>query len=114
MAVFAPMPSASMSTATPVKPGFFRNWRKANLRSFIFAVDDLRLRRGQNTKNQTPSSREHPSTKSQMTLRTRRIEAWDLEFLWCLEFGVWCFHSSTDEVRPTHWFRVIFRLARTP
>src|SRR5439155_5075718 len=31
----APMPSASVSTATAVKPGFFSNWRKANLRSFI-------------------------------------------------------------------------------
>src|SRR5881397_311298 len=35
IAVFAPMPSASVSTATTVKPGFFSNWRKANLRSFI-------------------------------------------------------------------------------
>src|SRR6266576_569377 len=35
MAVFAPMPSASVSTATAVKPGFFSSWRKANLRSFI-------------------------------------------------------------------------------
>src|SRR5438477_10831098 len=29
------MPSAGMGTATAVKPGFFSNWRKANLRSFI-------------------------------------------------------------------------------
>src|SRR5213596_1075498 len=35
MPAFAPMPSASVSTATVVKPGFFNNWRKANLRSFI-------------------------------------------------------------------------------
>src|SRR4030095_3630933 len=35
MAVFAPMPSASVSTATAVNPGVFSNWRKANLRSFI-------------------------------------------------------------------------------
>src|SRR5439155_12975942 len=35
IAVFAPMPSASVSTATAVKPGFLSNWRKANLRSFI-------------------------------------------------------------------------------
>src|SRR5437899_2519010 len=35
IAVFAPMPSASMSTATTVKPGFFNNCRTANLRSFI-------------------------------------------------------------------------------
>src|SRR5256884_2751460 len=35
IAVFAPMPSASVSTATMVKPGFFSNWRKANFKSFI-------------------------------------------------------------------------------
>src|SRR5207247_1229667 len=35
MAVLAPMPRASVSTATAVKPGFFSNWRKANLRSVI-------------------------------------------------------------------------------
>src|SRR5213596_775915 len=35
MAVVAPMPSASVSTATAVKPGFFSNWRKAKRRSFI-------------------------------------------------------------------------------
>ena len=35
MAVFAPMPSASVSTATAVKPGFFSNWRKANFKSFM-------------------------------------------------------------------------------
>src|SRR4029077_15264381 len=36
MTEVAPMPSASVRTATAVKPGFFSNWRKANLRSFIF------------------------------------------------------------------------------
>src|SRR6185503_12236089 len=35
MAVFAPMPSASVSTATTVKPGFFNSWRKANFKSFM-------------------------------------------------------------------------------
>src|SRR5436190_23413256 len=34
-AVLPPIPSASVSTATAVKPGFFSSWRKANLRSFI-------------------------------------------------------------------------------
>src|SRR5438094_3333307 len=34
-ATLAPIPSASVITATVVKPGFFSNWRKANLRSFI-------------------------------------------------------------------------------
>src|ERR1051325_3818905 len=35
MAEFTPMPSASVSTATAVKPGFFSSWRMANLRSFM-------------------------------------------------------------------------------
>src|SRR5881275_1971767 len=35
IAVFAPMPSASVSTATAVKPGFFSSWRMANFRSFM-------------------------------------------------------------------------------
>src|SRR6266487_1089386 len=35
IAEFAPMPTASVSTTTAVKPGFFSNWRKANLKSFI-------------------------------------------------------------------------------
>src|SRR5437016_3619027 len=35
IAVFAPMPRASVSTATAVKPGFFIDWRKAKRRSFI-------------------------------------------------------------------------------
>src|SRR5947208_1241532 len=34
-AVFAPIPSASVSTAIKVNPGDFRSWRRANLRSFI-------------------------------------------------------------------------------
>src|SRR4030081_1257500 len=35
IAVFAPMPSASVMTATAVNPGFFKSWRKANFRSFM-------------------------------------------------------------------------------
>src|SRR5213080_766194 len=50
IAVFAPMPSASVNTATAVKPGFFNNWRKANLRSFItqclHRIDIRRAARG--------------------------------------------------------------------
>lgn len=42
-AVVAPMPRASVSTATAVKPGFFNNWRKANLRSFIRRVVSYEL-----------------------------------------------------------------------
>src|SRR2546425_8940935 len=35
IAVFAPIPSASVSRVTRVKRGFLSNWRKANLRSLI-------------------------------------------------------------------------------
>src|SRR5947208_4417322 len=35
MTTLALTQSASVSTATAVKPGFFSNWRKANFRSFI-------------------------------------------------------------------------------
>src|SRR5947207_4112053 len=35
IAVFSPMPSASVRTAIKVNPGDLRSWRKANFRSFI-------------------------------------------------------------------------------
>src|SRR5262249_15505421 len=35
IAVVAPMPSAIVITATKVKPGDFRGWRSANVRSFM-------------------------------------------------------------------------------
>src|SRR5205809_5107779 len=35
IAVLAPIPSASVSTATAVKPGFLSNWRKAYRRLLI-------------------------------------------------------------------------------
>src|SRR6266550_1118860 len=35
IAVFAPIPSASVRTATRVNPGDLRSWRKANLKSFM-------------------------------------------------------------------------------
>src|SRR5437867_10283818 len=38
VAVFAPMPSASVRTATNVNPGDLRSWRRANFRSFISSV----------------------------------------------------------------------------
>src|SRR6266853_5602509 len=56
IAVFAPMPSASVSTATAVKPGFFSSWRKANLISFITEsdnrIDPCRAARGQPARHQ--------------------------------------------------------------
>src|SRR5207244_3812751 len=66
MAVQAPIPSASVSTATAVKPGFFSNWRKANLRSFIFTIFDLRFASEQNTQSRDPNSKEIPISKSQI------------------------------------------------
>src|SRR6266404_9853259 len=38
IAVFAPMPGASVSTATAVKPGFFTSIRNANLESAIIVL----------------------------------------------------------------------------
>src|SRR6516165_8859060 len=35
MAALAPMPSASVMTATAVNPGDLRSWRRANFMSFI-------------------------------------------------------------------------------
>src|SRR5213595_1128711 len=35
IAVFSPMPSASVRTAIKVNPGDLRSWRRANFRSFI-------------------------------------------------------------------------------
>jgi hypothetical protein len=37
----------------------------------------------ENAKHQTPNTKRLPATGC--------AEAWNLEFLWCLEFGVWCF-----------------------
>src|SRR5205814_5639621 len=47
-----------------------------------------------NTKAQTPSSREIPNFKFQNLSQPRCLGAWDLEFIWCLMFGVWCFVFS--------------------
>src|SRR5712691_6700494 len=38
IAVFMPMPSASVSTARKVNPGDLRSWRRAKWRSFMIAV----------------------------------------------------------------------------
>src|SRR5205809_6489697 len=40
MAVFSPIPSASVSTARKVNPGDLRSWRRANFRSFIVRCSD--------------------------------------------------------------------------
>src|SRR5881392_913164 len=60
IAVFAPMPSASVSTATAVKPGFFSNWRRAKRRSFItqrlYRIDLRRATRRQPASEQCDHS----------------------------------------------------------
>src|SRR6267143_7049509 len=45
IAVFMPIPSASVSTAIKVNPGDLRSWRRANLRSLILfcAQRDYRI-----------------------------------------------------------------------
>ncbi|SRR6266542_204357 len=51
-------------------------------------IYDLRLTRAQNTKNQAPEKIQCPNPK--IARRCRRIGAWNLGLLWCLELGVWC------------------------
>src|SRR6266704_6728171 len=62
-AVFAPMPSAGVSSAATAKPGFFSNWRKTNLRSFItqclHRIDFSRSASGQPAGQQRDSKHEH-------------------------------------------------------
>src|SRR5438093_12179722 len=73
MAVFAPMPSASVSTATAVKPGFFSNWRKANLRSFItqrlHRIDFSRAPRGYETGSQCYEQKNRDHEKKRQRVR---------------------------------------------
>src|SRR5947199_6496271 len=61
-AKFAPMPSASVSTATAVKPGFFSSWRKAKRRSFItqgLHWSDLRCAPGRQETREQGNREEH-------------------------------------------------------
>src|SRR5262249_36391516 len=58
MAVFAPIPSASVTTATRVNPGDLRSWRKASFKSFmLFGAQSLNYinarspRRGQHRRD---------------------------------------------------------------
>src|SRR5947207_10552472 len=45
-----------------------------------------RSKKAPGPKHQTPSSKLQRSSK-----RWPRFGAWNLGFLWCLEFGFWCF-----------------------
>src|SRR5438046_3545520 len=81
MAVLAPMPSARVSTATAVKPGFFSNCRKANFKSVIFSIYDLRF--GQSSAAQIPNPK--PAAAS---------PPWSFELGASLLFGVWFLEFS--------------------
>src|SRR2546425_1147383 len=63
IAVFAPMPSASVSTATAVKPGFFNSSRKANFKSFIAQSFDRigvgRVARGKQASHERHCEKQH-------------------------------------------------------
>src|SRR5881396_2375875 len=68
--------------------------------------------RNRNAKNQTPNTKEIPSSKLQTTARASSLEllwslelgVWDLVLLWSLEFGIWSFlpglSASQFEMRP--------------
>src|SRR2546425_2284199 len=79
MAVFAPMPSASVSTATAVKPGCFSNWRKAKRRSFMvcWSVEALKREVGSARPFNAPRftlKRFNASTKSFISQRLHGID----------------------------------------
>ncbi|PWU11728.1 MAG: hypothetical protein C5B50_22805 [Verrucomicrobia bacterium] len=50
-----------------------------------------------NTKDQAPSSRETPSSKSE-SAASIPFDYWCLELLWYLVFGVWCFPYPCSSV----------------
>src|SRR5438445_5677326 len=112
MAVQDPMPSASVSTATAVKPGCLSSWRKANLRSFIFGFTIYDLGAGKshepNTKHQGPNTRKAPMLKLKAADVAARIGIWTWGFLWCLDLGIWVFSSRCLELgfwcfHSYHW-----------
>src|SRR3989441_8583545 len=89
IAVFAPMPSASVSTATAVKPGFFSSWRKANFRSFITQSlhrIDLCSASGGNPRREKPCEDENPGSGEKYN-RIGRIHFKE-HLLQCLSDGV--------------------------
>jgi len=44
----------------------------------------------ENTKNQTPNTKESPNRKVEFGGIAAAFEIWSLEFLWSLVFGIWC------------------------
>src|SRR2546427_7916550 len=78
IAVFAPIPSASVSTATAVKPGFFSSWRKANLRSFITQCLH-RIDTRSASRRQPRSEQRHQQEQQRHASERQRIGGFDVE-----------------------------------
>src|SRR5947199_9623404 len=89
MAVQAPMPRASVSTATIENPGFLVNCLRAKRTSCIFVSWWWSKNQTPESKHQTPSSKHQKSSKSQAPIRRHRCGIWDLELGIFLQPGVW-------------------------
>src|SRR2546422_2973671 len=78
MPALSPMPSARVSTATVVKPGFFSNWRKANLRSFItqcpHRIDIRRTARGDVAREEGNSTQESGNARKSEGVKRAKPE----------------------------------------
>src|SRR5213593_1426900 len=87
------MPSASVSTATAVKPGVFSNLRKAKRKPFIsgFTIYDLR-----DGKSQIPSSKLQINPKLQIpTIESTALAGvWSFGIGASLGFGAWWLELS--------------------
>src|SRR5947207_2139950 len=74
-ATLTPMPSASVSTATAVKPGFLTSWRMANLKSFItqrlHRIDLRRAPRRQPAGKQSSGDQKHDDACECQRVRRR-------------------------------------------
>ena len=90
IAVFAPMPSASVSTDTAVKPGFFSNCQKAKRRSFIFGftIDNR-------AKHQKPNTDLQRKSKLQIPNDAAIPAYWSLDIEASLVLGAWCLVFSS-------------------
>src|SRR5262245_19535068 len=73
-----PTPSASVSTATAVKPGFFSSWRKANLRSVMTQclnrIDLRRAARGDPTSQGGDADQQHRNSAKRQRIGCTHTE----------------------------------------
>src|SRR5436190_21544632 len=91
------MPRARVSPAKAVKPGFFRNRRKAKRRSLIFTMYE-------SLKRQKPNTKLQGKLKLQIPNGAEKSPYWSLgfEFLWSLMFGIssQCLHLAARRYGP--------------